>query len=55
MLQIVPALLRAILERAPNEPAFRALEPASLADLHRGSPRSGSLSRLVPSLSEACP
>ena len=25
VLQIVPALLRAILERAPNEPAFRAL------------------------------
>ena len=25
MLQIVPALLRAILERAADEPAFRAL------------------------------
>ena len=51
VLQIVPTLLRAILERMPDESDLSRAEPTSLADLHRGSPRSRSLSRLVPALS----
>ena len=38
VLQIVPALLRAILERTPDEPAFRALGRLRLLISHRGSP-----------------
>ena len=44
VLQIVPALLREILERTPDEPAFRALSRLRCADFHRRSPRSRSLS-----------
>ena len=51
VLQIVPALLRAILERTPNESIALRAEPTSLADFHRGSPRSRSLPQLVPALS----
>ena len=51
VLQIVPALLRAILERMPNELDRLRAEPTSLADLHRRGPCSRSLPQLAPALS----
>ena len=55
VLQIVPSLLRAILDRMPDESIASRAEPTSLADLHRGSPRSRSLPQIGSGTFPACP
>ena len=44
VLEIVPALLREILQRAPNEAALSCVKSTSIADFHWRSPRPRSLS-----------
>ena len=55
ILQIVPALLRAILEQTSNEPAFHALRRLRCLICYWRTPPSRSLPRLVPVFSGRAP